>query len=190
MYVEPVLQLNINGNSRRILHKSQGRLFKSSVHWSDGFKIVIWRGWAAGAAAKSNSGGLSGLNPLRSDCSCDDQAGRLDCTSGGQKTHKYKLNLKGDYQSRVHTSQMVLLVVRQGGWARLRKRWPKTLQGELENDCGKPRDLLKTGIMTSWNSQLTFSAHVEERRCWWWCWWWWWGKNRCATEPCDSNPWY
>ncbi len=29
--------------------------------------------------------------------------------SGGQKTLKAKLNLKGDYQARVHSGQMVLV---------------------------------------------------------------------------------
>jgi hypothetical protein len=32
-----------------------------------------------------------------------------------QKTLKLKLNLKRDYQAQVHSVQMVLLIVRQGG---------------------------------------------------------------------------
>ncbi len=35
------------------------------------------------------------------------------------KTLKSKLNLKGEYEARVHSGQMVLVVVRQGGWTML-----------------------------------------------------------------------
>ncbi len=60
-------------------------------------------------------GGPSGSSPLRSDGSHDGQAERLDRMSGGQKTLKANLNFKRDYQTRVHSGQIVLMVVRQGG---------------------------------------------------------------------------
>jgi hypothetical protein len=63
-----------------------------------------------------SQGGLPGLSPLRSDGSRGNQMGRLDCVSGGQKTLRTKLNLKGDFQVRVHSGQMVLVVVNQGCW--------------------------------------------------------------------------
>jgi hypothetical protein len=53
--------------------------------------------------------GGSTWSSLRSDGSCDGQAGRLEQVSSGQAS------LKGDYQARVHLGQMVLMVVRQGG---------------------------------------------------------------------------
>jgi hypothetical protein len=59
--------------------------------------------------------GSSHSSPFRSDGSHDDQSGRLDRVSSGQKTLKTKLNLKEDYQARVHSGQMVLVVVRQEG---------------------------------------------------------------------------
>jgi hypothetical protein len=40
--------------------------------------------------------------------------------SSSQKILKTKLNLKGYYQARVLSGQMVLVVVRQGGWTALR----------------------------------------------------------------------
>jgi hypothetical protein len=55
------------------------------------------------------------LIPLGSDGFRDDQAGRLNRLSGGQKKLKSKLNLKRDYQA-AHSGQMVLMVVRQEGW--------------------------------------------------------------------------
>jgi hypothetical protein len=45
---------------------------------------------------KATQGGQSGLSTLRSDGSCDGQAGKLDHVRGGQKTLKAKLNLKRD----------------------------------------------------------------------------------------------
>jgi hypothetical protein len=39
--------------------------------------------------------------------------------SGGQKTLKAKIKLKMNYQARVHSGQLVLLVVREGGWTKL-----------------------------------------------------------------------
>ncbi len=62
-----------------------------------------------------NQGGLSGLGPLRSHGSLVVMRGRLDCVISGQKTLKESTKLKGDYQAQVHSGQMVLLVVRQGG---------------------------------------------------------------------------
>ncbi len=41
---------------------------------------------------------------------------RLDCVSSGQKTLKESIKLKRDYKTKVHPGQMVLVVVRQGGW--------------------------------------------------------------------------
>ncbi len=72
------------------------------------------------------TGGPSGSSRPRSDDSCDGQARRLDCVSDGQKTLKTKLNLEGDCQAQVLSDQMVLVVVRQGGWAVY--RWPKKLK--------------------------------------------------------------
>ncbi len=34
------------------------------------------------------------------------------------------MKTKGDYQVRVHSDQMVLMIVRQGGWGPL-EQWPK-----------------------------------------------------------------
>jgi hypothetical protein len=66
------------------------------------------------------------LSLLRSDGSCDGQAGRLDHVSCGQKTLKTRLNFKREHQAQVNSGHMVLVVVRQGGgpceW------WPKTLK--------------------------------------------------------------
>jgi hypothetical protein len=64
---------------------------------------------------KQRKGGPSGLNPLRSDRSQDGQAGRFDRVSSGQKALKTKLNLEEDFLALVHSGQMVLMVVRQGG---------------------------------------------------------------------------
>jgi hypothetical protein len=58
---------------------------------------------------KATQGGPSGWSPLRSDGSCEGQAGRLERVSSGQAS------LKGDYQARVHLGQMVLVVGQQGG---------------------------------------------------------------------------
>jgi hypothetical protein len=57
-------------------------------------------------------GGLSGSSPLRSDDPCDSQVGMLYYVSGSQKTLKVKLNIKGDYQARVHSDQKVLVMAR------------------------------------------------------------------------------
>jgi hypothetical protein len=82
---------DLKGNSRGILHASQG--------------------------------GLSGSSPLRSDGSRDRQMG-LSCVSGVQK------KLMVGHEVRVHSGQMVLLMVRQGGWTAMRQ-WPKTLKTNL-----------------------------------------------------------
>jgi hypothetical protein len=105
------------GNSRGNLQASQKGDYLDWVHSGQMvFEIVRWRIWAAWAVAKSNSRGPSSLSPLRSDGSRDGQAGRLYCMNGGQKTLKAKLNLKGDYQARAHSGQMVVVVIRQGSW--------------------------------------------------------------------------
>jgi hypothetical protein len=39
--------------------------------------------------------------------------------SSGQRYSKTKLNLEGDYQALVRLCQIVLVVVRQGGWTAL-----------------------------------------------------------------------
>jgi hypothetical protein len=52
------------------------------------------------------------------------------------KTLNECLKLNGDYQARVHSGQMVLLVVRQGGW--MHERWPKTLKEKSGNDFRQP----------------------------------------------------
>ncbi len=88
-----------------------------------------WTVWVVGRLDRLSSGqagplerwpkatqeGPSCSSSLRSDGSCDGQVGRLDCVSGGQKTLKAKLNLKGDYQTSVRSGHLVLMVVRQGG---------------------------------------------------------------------------
>jgi hypothetical protein len=65
--------------------------YQDQVH-SDQMVLMIVRegGWTTWAIAKSNSKGLSGSSPLKSDSSHDGQAGRLDCVSGGQKTLKVR----------------------------------------------------------------------------------------------------
>jgi hypothetical protein len=65
---------------------------------------------------KTQGGHQARSSPLISDGSRDgQQAGRLDLVRSGQKTLKTKLNLKGNYQARVHSGQTVLVVVNQGG---------------------------------------------------------------------------
>jgi hypothetical protein len=46
--------------------------------------------------------------------------------SGGQ------WQLKGGHQARVHSDQMVLMMVRQGGWNTVR-RWPKVLKIKISS---------------------------------------------------------
>ncbi len=47
---------------------------------------------------KATQWGPLGSSPPRIDGSHNGQTGRLGHVSGGQKTHKIKLNLKGDYR--------------------------------------------------------------------------------------------
>jgi hypothetical protein len=68
-------------------------------------------------------GGLSWLSPLRSDSSYDSQARRLDHMSSGQR------QLNGGHWAQVHSDQMVLVIVRQGGWPR--EGLPRDTQSKL-----------------------------------------------------------
>jgi hypothetical protein len=65
---------------------------------------------------RQTKGGLQGSSPLRSDGSWVIRRGRLDCTSISQKTLEESLLLNMDYKSPVQSGQMILMVVRQGGW--------------------------------------------------------------------------
>jgi hypothetical protein len=78
----------------------------------------------------ASQGGLFRLSPLRSDGSWNRQMG-----DGPQKWWR-----KADHQARVHTDQMVLVMVRPV--AGPHERQSKTLKGELENNSGQPRDLV------------------------------------------------
>jgi hypothetical protein len=72
------------------------------------------------------------LSALRSDGSWVVRRGRLDRMSSGQKTLKESPKLKGYYQARVHSSQMVLVVVsRVAGPG---EQWPKTLKEKSEKN--------------------------------------------------------
>ncbi len=103
------------------------------------------QGGAQGEFNESPRGG-SGSSPLRSDDSHDEagphekgqrqtkgttgvestqirwflgsfcKQGWLGCMSSSQKTLKKSLKLKRDYQAWVHSDEIVLVVVRQGGW--------------------------------------------------------------------------
>ncbi len=104
---------------------------------------------------KTTQGEPSGLSPLRSDGFCDGQAARLDCVSGGQKTLKAELNLKVDYQAHFNSGQMVLVVIRQGGWTKLMVA--KSAQMSWETAL-KPKNLLIIRHSDSLKkSQLTLS---------------------------------
>jgi hypothetical protein len=65
---------------------------------------------------------------------------RLDLKRGSQR-HSKLSQLKGGYQARVYSDQMVLVMARQE--AGPCERWPKTLTEELENNSRKPRDLVR-----------------------------------------------
>jgi hypothetical protein len=80
-----------------------------------------WGNW------HGSQGRLPRSSPIRSDGSRGSQVERLDCLSSGQKTLKAKPNFKEDYQARVHSGQMVLMVVRDSE-AGPHGRWPKTLK--------------------------------------------------------------
>jgi hypothetical protein len=104
------------GNSTGNLHENRGGLPKSSPFRSDGSQdSQVGRLENVSGGQRQFKGGPSGASPLRSDGSHDGQAERLDRINSGQKTLKAKLNFKRDYQVRVHSGQMVLMVVRQGG---------------------------------------------------------------------------
>jgi hypothetical protein len=106
--------IELQGNSRGTLHASQGVMSQSSPLKSDGSwesksgRLSKWM------VAKVTWRGPSG--PLRSDISCDGQAGMLDRHEAVAKDTQSKLNLNGNYQTRVHPGQMFLVVARQGGW--------------------------------------------------------------------------
>ncbi len=61
---------------------------------------------------KGNVRGPSDSSILRSDSSCDGQAEKLDCVSGGQKTLKVSLLSRGTTRH----EYAVLMVDRQGDW--------------------------------------------------------------------------
>jgi hypothetical protein len=103
-----VLQMNLRGKSRGSLHERKGELSESSLLGSEGSRDSQMVGCAV---VKSNSRGLSGLSPLRSDGSRDGQAGRVDGCRWWPKALKPKL--KGNYKAQVYSDEMVLLVVWQ-----------------------------------------------------------------------------
>ncbi len=106
IYSETVLQMNIRGISAGLLHICQRGQSESSPFGSDGSRDnQTWRlshvSWP-----KATPGVLSGSSLIRSNGSCDGQAGRGTIVRWWPKTLKTKLNLKGDYQAWVHTGQM------------------------------------------------------------------------------------
>ncbi len=106
--------------------------------------------------------GSSGLSPLRPGGSSDGKAGRLDHVSGGQKTLRTMLNLKRDFQARVHSGQMVLMVVRKRGWT----AWAvaKDIQIESEKGSRQLGNLLKNRQIDSpKKSQPTLSQGMLTR---------------------------
>ncbi len=58
--------------------------------------------------AKSNFRGAIWLESTQIDGSCDGQAGMCEMVAKGTQSKAKKLNLKLDYQARVHSGQMVL----------------------------------------------------------------------------------
>jgi hypothetical protein len=113
-YAETVLQMTLRGNSRGNLHASQGD-YLSQIHWDQTvLKIIRQVGWAAEAVAYGNSRVL-----VPSDQMILLMA-RWECWTAVRqwpKTVKSKLNLKEDYHAPVASGQMVLFIVRLGGWA-------------------------------------------------------------------------
>jgi hypothetical protein len=78
------------------------------------------------------------------------------------KTLEIKLNLTADYLVRVHSGQMVLVVVRQGGLAMI--MLAKGAHRELENNSMKPRDLLKNRPSVNLKkNQLTLSQGMLKK---------------------------
>jgi hypothetical protein len=103
--------------------------------------------------------------------------------SSSQEHSVKSLKLKEDNQARVHSGQMVLLVIRQGGWI----AW-----GEAKDAQRKIRKRLyaakgPTGQSDSPNwrdNLLSFQRRIKRWDC---CWWWWWGENHSkAKDPCGS----
>ncbi len=62
--------------------------------------------------AKSNSRGANRLESTQSDGSHDAKAGRMDSREVVAKCTKNKAKLNGNYQTRFHSDQMVLVVAR------------------------------------------------------------------------------
>jgi hypothetical protein len=78
------------------------------------------------------------------------------------KTLKIKQNLMGDYLVRVHSGQMVLVVVWQGGLTTI--TLAKGAHRELENNSMKPRDPLKNRLSVSLKkNQLTLSQGMLKK---------------------------
>jgi hypothetical protein len=98
-----ILKMNLSRNSRKNCIKAKGN-YPDRAHSDQMVLGIVTRR------------GSSGLSPLRPGGSSDGKAGRLDHVSGGQKTLRTMLNLKRDFQARVHSGQMVLMVVRKRGW--------------------------------------------------------------------------
>ncbi len=78
------------------------------------------------------------MKPLRLDGSRNSQA------EAGPRKRQLKVlkqsYLKGDHQTRVHSDQMVLIMVKQE--AGPCERWPKMLNRELQNNSRQPTDLV------------------------------------------------
>jgi hypothetical protein len=86
--------------------------YKNSDHSDQRiFVIVRQGGWTAVAVVKGTPKGTIWIGATQVA-----RRGRLDCESSGQKTLKESLKLKKDCKARAYSSQMVLLVVRQGCW--------------------------------------------------------------------------
>jgi hypothetical protein len=62
------------------------------------------------------------------------------------KDTQEKLKLKGDHQARVHSDQMFLMVVRQGGWTAV-----------VANNFRQPRDLLNGQYGSPAKKELIYS---------------------------------
>jgi hypothetical protein len=157
--------MNLTGTQEGICIKSERtiRIESTQIRW-----FSWWPGREAGPherQPKATQGGLSELSPLRSDGSCDGQAGRLNRMRDGQKTLKIKLNLKGDYHDRVDSCPMVLMVVRQGGCAAwtvakdaqmsVRKwRWKAkgpSLKSRHSDSPKKSQFILSKGMFQEWD---------------------------------------
>jgi hypothetical protein len=92
-----------------------------------------------------------------------EQSGRsLDLETGSHRCSKLSL-LRGNHQARVHSDQMVLVMIR---WeAGPGERWPTTLKGQLESDFRNPGDLVrKRGIVTAKRKFNLLYLRVRRRR--------------------------